>query len=241
MSEFEIVSLVSGIKSRIKSLRDEGVEFFNAGKKDAPESSRNESSIAENEAPLSSARAKRDVLIELKSKVVRCEQCYELASARKNVVFGAGNADAGLCFVGEAPGFEEDKQGLPFVGKAGQLLTKIIESIGLTRKQVFICNVLKCRPPKNRNPVPSEVISCEPYLIKQLEIIQPKVICALGKFAAQTLLKTDTPISKLRGLVKDYHGIKLVPTFHPAYLLRNPADKRLVWRDMKHIRELLKG
>ncbi len=143
-------------------------------------------------------------------------------------------------FVGEAPGHEEDLQGLPFVGAAGQLLTKIIESIGLTREDVFIANVLKCRPPGNRQPKPEEIINCEPYLRKQIELIGPRVICALGTFAAQALLRKGESISKLRGNFFDFApGIKLIPTFHPAYLLRNPADKRLVWEDMKKIRREL--
>ena len=166
--------------------------------------------------------------------------CCQLCRTRTNLVFGAGNASARLVFVGEAPGREEDLQGLPFVGRAGQLLTKIIESIGLKRKDVYICNILKCRPPNNRNPFPTEILACEGYLVRQLQIIKPKVICALGKFAAQTLLRDQTSISRLRGKFFDYYGIKLIPTFHPAYLLRNPRDKRLVWEDMKKIKRELK-
>lgn len=174
----------------------------------------------------------------LKKEVSACKKC-PLARTRTNVVFGSGSAHAKLMFVGEAPGMDEDLQGLPFVGRAGQLLTKIIESIKLKREDVFIANVLKCRPPENRNPLPSEIIECEPYLIRQVELIRPKIICALGKFSAQTLLRTETPITKLRGQFYDYHGILLMPTFHPAYLLRNPNDKRLVWEDMKMIRKKL--
>ena len=182
------------------------------------------------------AQDPKEALIALQRLVVPCVKCGELAAARKNVVFGSGNARAKLVFVGEAPGFDEDVQGLPFVGRAGQLLTKIIESINLTRQEVFICNVLKCRPPKNRNPLPDEIANCEPYLKKQLEIIRPKVICALGTFAAQTLLKTTSSISSLRGKFYEFQGAKLICTFHPAYLLRNPEDKRKVWEDMKMIR-----
>jgi len=141
-------------------------------------------------------------------------------------------------FVGEAPGSDEDEQGLPFVGRAGQLLTKIIEAINFKRSQVYICNILKCRPPDNRNPLPAEIELCEPYLIKQLEIIKPAVICTLGTFASQTLLKTDIPISKLRGKIHYYQNIKLVPTFHPAALLRNPAWKRDTWEDVKLVRQI---
>ena len=178
----------------------------------------------------------KEVLLELRETVTSCVKCSELAQTRKSVVFGSGNAQAQLVFVGEAPGHDEDLQGLPFVGRAGQLLTKIIESIGLTRQSVFICNVLKCRPPGNRNPLPNEIQNCEPYLFKQLELIRPKVICALGTFAAQTLLKTTSSISSLRGRFHEFRGAKLICTFHPAYLLRNPEDKRKVWDDMKMIR-----
>jgi len=171
-------------------------------------------------------------LKELGEKVSVCTRC-PLAETRANVVFGEGSPRAELMFVGEAPGGEEDKQGKPFVGRAGQLLTKIIEAIGLRREDVFICNILKCRPPGNRNPFPSEIAMCSPYLHKQIELIKPKIICALGKFAAQTLLNTETPISRLRGNFSEYRGIKLMPTYHPAYLLRNPSGKREVWQDMK--------
>ena len=182
---------------------------------------------------------KKEALIGLRETVIQCTKCSELARKRTQVVFGAGNAQARLMFVGEAPGYDEDIQGLPFVGRAGQLLTQIIESIGLNRREVFICNVLKCRPPGNRNPEPQEIFNCEPYLIKQIEIIQPKMICALGTFAAQTLLRSSLPISSLRGRFHEYRGIKLLCTFHPAYLLRNPEEKRKVWDDMKTIRKVL--
>ena len=137
--------------------------------------------------------------------------------------------------MGEAPGRDEDRQGRPFVGRAGQLLTDIIKAMGLTRDEVYICNILKCRPPKNRNPEPDEIIACEPFLVKQLESIQPRVICALGKFAAQTLLKTEIAISALRGRFHSYHGIRVMPTYHPAYLLRNPGAKKQVWEDVQMI------
>ena len=178
----------------------------------------------------------KEPLLKLREEVMSCVRCSELAGTRKSVVFGSGNTQAQLVFVGEAPGYDEDLQGLPFVGRAGQLLTKIIESIGLSRQDVFICNVLKCRPPGNRNPLPDEIQNCEPYLFRQLELVQPKVICALGTFAAQTLLKTTASISSLRGKFHEFRGAKLVCTFHPAYLLRNPEDKRKVWEDMKMIR-----
>jgi DNA polymerase len=163
-----------------------------------------------------------------------CHRCG-LAPTRTNVVFGVGNPHAELVFVGEAPGAEEDAQGVPFVGAAGQLLTKIIEAMGLRRDDVYIANILKCRPPGNRNPLPDEIASCEPFLITQLQIIGPKVICALGTFAAQTLLKTKDPISRLRGRWHTYHDVPLMPTFHPAYLLRNPAEKKTVWSDVQAV------
>jgi uracil-DNA glycosylase family 4 len=164
-----------------------------------------------------------------------CQLC-PLGKTRKNLVFGDGNPRAQIVFVGEAPGADEDEQGLPFVGRAGQLLTDIIvKGLKLQRKDVYICNILKCRPPNNRNPLPDEISKCEPFLKKQLQIISPKIICALGTFAAKTLLKTDIPISALRGRFHSYEGIKLMPTYHPAYLLRNPSAKKPVWDDVQMI------
>ncbi len=151
------------------------------------------------------------------------------------MVFGEGNRNAELIFVGEGPGFDEDQQGRPFVGPAGQLLTKIIAAMGLKREDVFIANCIKCRPPGNRNPFPDEITCCQPYLTRQISLIRPKIICALGKFAAQNILRTERPISRLRGSFGSYSGIKVMPTFHPAYLLRNPQDKKLVWLDMQKI------
>jgi uracil-DNA glycosylase len=170
-----------------------------------------------------------------------CRRCKLHTLGRRKIVFGVGNPNADLMFVGEAPGADEDEQGLPFVGRAGQLLTKIIEAIDLKRDDVYIANVIKCRPPQNRNPDPDEVDTCEPFLFRQIDAIKPKVIVALGKFAAQTLLRTLDPISRLRGRVYEYRGAKLIPTFHPAYLLRNPSSKREVWEDMKLARTLLTG
>jgi DNA polymerase len=167
-----------------------------------------------------------------------CQRC-KLARGRKNIVFGQGNPSAALMFVGEAPGADEDEQGLAFVGKAGQLLTRIIEAIGLTRDEVWIGNILKCRPPGNRNPEPDEVLSCQPFLEKQIAIIRPKVLVGLGKFGGQWLLKTAEPISRIRGRLGEYQGIPVMPTYHPAYLLRNPDAKKEVWEDMKVVRGLL--
>jgi len=170
-----------------------------------------------------------------------CPKC-PLAQTRTQTVFGSGNTRAKLVFVGEAPGRDEDLQGKPFVGRAGQLLTDIIEKgMKLKRADVYICNVLKCRPPENRNPLPLEVEMCEPYLIRQLELIRPRVICALGAYAAQTLLKTTEPIGRLRGRWHFYHGIPLRATYHPAYLLRSPADKRKTWMDVIEVLKVYNG
>jgi DNA polymerase len=195
--------------------------------------------VAADEAELMpSAIDKLDSLEEIAKKVAKCTRCplYETAT---NPVPGEGNPKAKLVCVGEAPGAKEDETGRPFVGQAGQLLTKILEAIDLKREDVFICNVLKHRPPGNRNPRPEEVEACSPYLIRQLELIKPKVIVAFGTFAAQTLLNSKTPIGQLRGLVHKYHGIPLVVTYHPAALLRNPAWKRPTWEDVKLARRIL--
>jgi len=164
-----------------------------------------------------------------------CTRC-KLCKGRKTIVFGEGDPNAVLVFVGEGPGQEEDQQGRPFVGAAGQLLTDIIvKGMKLNREDVYICNIVKCRPPDNRNPEPDEIEACEPFLIKQLQAIRPKMIVALGNVAVKTLLKTKEGITKLRGTWKTYQGIPLMPTFHPAYLLRNPSDKKLVWEDVKKV------
>ena len=180
-----------------------------------------------------------DALVAVREDIGDCTRCKLHTLGRRQIVFGVGNPQADLMFVGEAPGADEDVQGEPFVGRAGQLLTKIIEAIGLTRGDVYIANVIKCRPPQNRNPEQDEVDTCEPFLFRQIDVIQPKVIVALGTFAARALLRTLDPISRLRGRVFEYRGAKLIPTFHPAYLLRNPSSKREVWEDMKLARTLL--
>jgi len=177
-------------------------------------------------------------LDEIRADLGDCTRC-KLHDGRRNIVFGTGNPNADLMFVGEAPGADEDLQGLPFVGRAGQLLTRIIEAIGLQREQVYIANILKCRPPQNRDPQPDEVESCERFLHQQIAAIQPVIIVALGRHAAQTLLKSTTTISKLRGKIVEYRGGLLIPTFHPSYLLRNPSAKREVWEDMKQVRSTL--
>jgi len=168
-----------------------------------------------------------------------CQRC-KLARGRTNLVFGVGNPEAHLVFVGEAPGADEDAQGEPFVGKAGQLLNKMIEAMGYRREDVYICNVVKCRPPGNRNPEPDEIEACEPFLKKQLAALRPRVIVTLGKFAAQCLLRDETPISRLRGNFRTYEGVQLMPTFHPAYLLRDPSKKKETWEDLKSVMATLR-
>jgi DNA polymerase len=163
-----------------------------------------------------------------------CNAC-RLAGTRKTVVFGVGNPNADLMFIGEAPGRDEDEQGEPFVGRAGQLLTDIIKAMKLTRDDVYIANVIKCRPPENRNPEPDELDECRPFIRRQVELIQPRVIVALGKFGLQSLTEKSYAISSVRGQWLDYNGIKLMPTYHPAYLLRTPAAKKDVWNDMKKV------
>ncbi len=179
-----------------------------------------------------------DALVAIREDIGDCQRC-KLAPTRTNIVFGSGNPNAELVFVGEAPGADEDEQGLPFVGRAGQLLTKIIDTSvdpgRITRADVYICNILKCRPPNNRNPEPDEVATCNPFLKRQLATIRPKVVCCLGTFAAQNLLQSNVPISQLRGRFHDIDGMRVIATFHPAYLLRSPDKKRDVWEDMKMI------
>lgn len=232
----------------LKSFKEDGVEEIllpRAAAVSKPVASVNRSSNEEKKNAAASS-SMREQFIAFRQEVLTCTHCAELASTRNNVVFGSGNIRAKLMFVGEAPGHDEDLEGLPFVGKAGQLLTKIIEAMGLTRQQVFIANVLKCRPPGNRQPQPDEILNCQPYLMRQIEWIRPQIICALGTFAAQTLLKTGEPISRLRGRYFDFpasdeklKGIKIMCTYHPAYLLRNPADKKKVWQDMQQVMQTL--
>ena len=195
---------------------------------------------APTEDPRSSVASATERLGLVREELGDCTRC-KLHAGRTTLVFGVGNPDADLMFVGEAPGRDEDLQGIPFVGRAGQLLTKIIESIDLHRDDVYIANVIKCRPPDNRNPAPDEVQTCEPFLFAQVDAIRPRVIVALGSFAARALLRSEDAISKLRGRVFDYRGVQLIPTFHPAYLLRSPDRKRDVWEDMKKVRAILRG
>jgi DNA polymerase len=182
--------------------------------------------------PQAPSAAPRPTLEQVRADLGECTRC-KLHRHRTRIVFGVGSPSASLVFVGEAPGADEDAQGEPFVGRAGQLLTKIIEAMGMRREDVYICNIIKCRPPNNRTPEADEIVACQPFLLEQLRAIGPKFICALGGPAAQTLLQTKEPISRLRGKFYDYHGIPLLPTFHPAFLLRNPNEKKTVWEDMK--------
>jgi uracil-DNA glycosylase len=189
--------------------------------------------------PVFAQSASRNESLEsIRTDLKDCRRC-KLSPTRKHIVFGSGNPNAELMFVGEAPGADEDEQGLPFVGRAGQLLTKIIEAVEMSRNDVFICNILKCRPPGNRNPETDEIAACQEFLFRQIAAVKPKIICALGTFGAQTLLRTTEAIGRLRGRLFDYRGLKLIATFHPAYLLRNPNEKRRVWEDMLIIRRYL--
>jgi len=179
-----------------------------------------------------------ETLDDIQKNLGDCRRC-RLCEKRTHIVFGTGNPRARLVFVGEGPGSDEDLKGEPFVGRAGQLLTRIIHAMHLTREEVYICNIVKCRPPGNRNPMPDEIETCVPFLDRQLMAIKPLYICALGKYAAQTLLNSELPISRLRGRFHEYMGIAVLPTYHPAYLLRNPDKKRDVWEDVQKIMKAL--
>ena len=181
-----------------------------------------------------------DALRQVRDELGDCQRC-KLHTGRINIVFGVGNPAAELVFIGEAPGFHEDKQGEPFVGKAGGLLDKMIDAMGLARSDVYILNIIKCRPPGNRDPEPDEMAACEPFLIRQLAALEPKIIVALGRYAAQALLRDTTGITKMRGKWRTYQGVRVMPTFHPAYLLRNPAAKRPCWNDLQLVMAELRG
>jgi uracil-DNA glycosylase family 4 len=223
------------IASQLQFFKDIGVESLFVAATNPSPSGRGRRASSAGEALGEALKEGEGSLESIRLELGDCQRC-KLAPKRTNIVFGSGNPNAELVFVGEAPGYDEDQQGLPFVGRAGQLLTKIIESINLKREDVYICNVLKCRPPENRNPEPDEVAACNPFLRKQLAAIRPKIVCCLGTFAAQTVLQTAASISKLRGKFFDMDGIRVIATFHPAYLLRSPDKKREVWEDMKQIR-----
>lgn len=252
----ELLDLVIATRGHLGSWRETGLEIMPAGKVHAegPETTPKPIPTLPVEPSAASAAPQTafDVdllthpgvretrsLQDLRAVMGDCQRC-KLAPHRTQIVYGVGNPDADLVFVGEAPGRDEDLSGEPFVGPAGQLLTEIIvKGMKIRREDVYIANIIKCRPPQNRNPEPDEIAACEPFLKHQLELVKPKAIVALGSFAAQCLLKTRTPISRLRGVWTSYQGVALMPTFHPAYLLRNPGDKRLVWRDIQHVMALL--
>jgi DNA polymerase len=231
----------------LKTLKEDGIEHVCVPSARAAETAKQAGLKSEIAAPhkpgpeMTAPSLERDGIETLRAKVSKCKLCAELAKTRNKIVFGSGSTEARLVFVGEAPGADEDEQGLPFVGRAGQLLTKIIEAMGMKRDEVFICNVLKCRPPNNRPPAPAEVAHCRPFLKQQLAIIKPKVIVALGNHAVKALLQTEQGISQLRGTFQKYEGIPVMCTYHPAYLLRSPGEKRKVWEDMKKVMKFLEG
>jgi uracil-DNA glycosylase len=234
MTEYnEAQNLIASLKVYLEELQESGVDALPLaapGPFPAGSPANDEIAVA--------AAGMRETMEEIRAELGECNRC-QLGRTRTNLVFGIGNPHARLVFVDEAPGRDEDLQGEPFVGEAGQLLTKIINAMGFQRSEIYICNVLKCRPPNNRNPLPSEIEQCHPFMLRQVKSIGPEVVVALGTFAAQTLLQTKEPISKLRGRFHDYHGIPLMPTFHPAFLLRNAAMKREVWEDMQQVMKLL--
>lgn len=233
----DFVEIIRDTREYLLSLKETGVEEVCAKKDSPPPLPPPAFSIKWGEGEgkgteVTEQKARR--LTALRDKIGDCRRC-KLWTGRTHIVFGTGDPGARLLFVGEGPGEEEDRQGKPFVGKAGELLTKMIGAMGLTREDVYIANVVKCRPPGNRNPEADEIEACRPFLEEQIAVIDPRVICALGTFAAQTLLDTTSRISALRGKVHEKGGHKIVPTFHPAYLLRNPQDKRLAWEDLQII------
>jgi DNA polymerase len=242
----QIASLAASLRSHLEARQRAGIPFVprhDESKKTMPRrESRNIMSGTEVDLFNDSKAAHgAGTLEELRAAIGDCRRC-KLWPGRTHLVFGVGNPKARLMFIGEGPGRDEDLQGEPFVGRAGQLLTDIItKGMGLKREDVYIANVVKCRPPENRNPEPDEVLSCEPFLKKQIDLVRPDIIVALGKFAVQTLLQSKIPITRLRGHWHTYHGIRLMPTFHPAYLLRNPADKKLVWQDIKKVIKAMNG
>jgi len=237
----DITEVKNAVLSQMGLVEDEFYKKMNQGKRILLEIKKNKKATQIKKDQNFDALKSLDALRTYIGDCQRCGLCKE----RTNIVFGSGDIKAKLMFVGEGPGREEDLQGLPFVGRAGKLLTKIIEAIDLTRDEVYIGNIVKCRPPNNRNPKPEEILACGRFLFKQIEIIKPKVLVALGTFAAQYLLNTDTPISRIRGKFietkipgSDY-TVKVMPTFHPAYLLRNPSQKKLVWEDIQKVQKLL--
>jgi len=230
----------AGLPPSREALRRTAVALAEAGQAGNPEAGLQAGTTNDGAVmPVTFARSAVELLTAIRDDIGECTRCKLHTQGRTQVVFGVGNPSADLMFVGEAPGADEDVQGIPFVGRAGQLLTKMIEAMGFTRDEVYIANVLKCRPPGNRNPEPDEIAMCQPFLFRQLASIEPKVVIALGAFAAKTLLQTQDPISHLRGRVFDFRGAKLIPTFHPSFLLRSPGYKREAWDDLKKALALL--
>ncbi|HIE64284.1 MAG: uracil-DNA glycosylase [Nitrospira sp.] len=235
----KIKALTQEMVARLKWYQDNGVLSW---KRTAAQESSVEQSADGKKEPIATDPTSQTGLMTLEAireEMGDCQRCT-LCSTRTNIVFGTGNPHASLLFVGEGPGRDEDLQGLPFVGRAGQLLTRMIAAMGFSRDEVYIANIVKCRPPENRNPKPDEIATCRPFLHQQISAIRPRVICALGTFSAQTLLSTEERISDLRGKFHDFFGIKVLPTFHPAYLLRNPSQKKHVWEDLQLIMAELK-
>ncbi|BEH10880.1 uracil-DNA glycosylase [Geobacter sulfurreducens subsp. ethanolicus] len=224
--------VIASLRRYLEEVRETGVEGLPLA---APAPS--VSVVEASSAPAASGEA-RETLDDIRREMGGCHRCA-LGAGRTNLVFGVGNPAARLMIIGEAPGRDEDFRGEPFVGEAGQLLTKIIEAMGFAREDVYICNVLKCRPPHNRDPASAEIEACSSFMLRQVMAVAPEAILALGTFAAQAILSTKEPISRLRGRFHDYHGIPLMPTFHPAFLLRNPERKRDVWDDVRQVMGLL--
>jgi len=223
------------VQQHLASLQGAGVEWLPLSKEPLPIATAPSANVvapapADNIDP---REARRVALTVLEQQVTACTRCSQLASTRTRTVFGVGPLDAELCFLGEAPGADEDRQGEPFVGAAGQLLNRIIAACGMKREEVYICNILRCRPPGNRQPNPEEAANCREYLDRQLELIRPRYICCLGATAAQNLLGINATIGKMRGRFYDYNGITVLATYHPSYLLRSPENKKYVWEDMK--------
>ena len=240
-SSRQAAEIARGVRQQLSVLKGWGIEALPIQPRQpvAPPAVRPPGSKSGAPKPESEAmRTKREALARIGKEIAACTRC-PLARTRTHPVPGEGDPDAKLVFVGEAPGREEDLQGRPFVGAAGQLLTRMIEAMGLARERVYICNVLKDRPPDNRTPVPEEITACLPFLVSQLETIRPQVICALGAVAAKALLGSPVSIVEVRGRRFEFHGIPLIPTFHPAYLLRNPSAKKLAWEDLKKVKKLL--
>jgi uracil-DNA glycosylase len=226
-----LVNMIRDVRHSLRHLKQNGCTGFDC-------SSETLKTLAQLGMSTFNGPAGKETLADIRADLGDCTRC-PLCHSRTHIVFGEGNPNAGLVFVGEGPGFDEDQSGHPFVGAAGQLLTKIIEAMNLSREMVYISNIVKCRPPGNRNPESGEIRHCLPFLKRQLATIRPRVVCALGKVAAQALLETDTPISRLRGQFHEALGIPVMPTFHPAYLLRNPEKKRDVWSDVQQIMKML--